>query len=78
MTQSFSFGVGYGLDSASGSATVKTKTPPSAPPTRIAQSEIRLAEIAARIAFIYTPRDLSRGRPRTLQIKPSNGPIVKV
>ena len=58
MTQSFYVGVGNGLDIASGSAMVKTKTPPNAPPTRIALSEIRLAEIAARTAFICTPCDL--------------------
>jgi hypothetical protein len=47
ITQPLSLGVGKRFDSESASATAKTRTPPSVPPTKIAESGIRPAEVAA-------------------------------
>ena len=48
MIHSPCFGVGNGLDSASGSATTNTNTPHTTPAIRMAQLEIRSAEAAER------------------------------
>ena len=59
MVQSPGFGVGNGLDKASGAATKNTKAPHSEPPTRTAEREIWSAEIAARTARMQSPCSLS-------------------
>ena len=51
-THSPRLGVGNGLDSANGSATTKTKTPPTTPAVITAQLEIRSAEGAGRSTLI--------------------------
>src|SRR5216683_5763377 len=59
MTQLPSRGAGNGLDSASGTATKKTRMLHNAPATRIAEWEMRSAEITARSARMITPVYLS-------------------
>src|ERR1700716_2218031 len=56
---SSSFGDGNGLDSASGIATKNTKTPHSTPATRMAECEIRSADIVARDTRITNSVPLS-------------------
>src|SRR5580704_9260799 len=55
MIHSPCFGVGNGLDSASGSATMNTNTPHTTPAIRMAQLEIRSAEAAERSLVIPNP-----------------------
>src|SRR5215831_5574312 len=55
ITQSPSFGDGYGLDSASGTATKNTRTPHRLPATMMAVCEIRSAALTARDARIPDP-----------------------
>src|SRR5258708_23710305 len=61
MTHSRCLGVGNGLESANGSATTNTNTPPTTPARRMAQLEIRSAQWAG--AFISN-RVLSSKRRR--------------
>src|SRR3984893_16460841 len=55
MIQVPSRGAGNGLDSASGTATKKTRIPHNAPASRTAEWEMRSAEITARSARMITP-----------------------